>query len=192
MASVYAGSLTLRDARTLYFERNGIPRDGGYAKRWVKVTRGRLPLYLLNTAPRRRAVPYHDLHHVLTEYDTSNTGEAEISAWELAAGTSPHWMALLLDLGALGTGLLIAPRRTFRAFLRGRRSRSLYAESLSDELLAASLGAVRQRLGLDAAPGPVEVRDLLCFAGFSLAGVVTLVSFFLFAPILVLIGLLLR
>ena len=98
MAAPYPASLSLRDARALYFERNGIPADGGYAKRWVKATRNRLPLYFLNTAPRRRAVTYHDLHHVLTAYDTSNTGEAEISAWELAAGTRPHWIALFLDL----------------------------------------------------------------------------------------------
>ena len=175
----------MREARALYFERNGIPPDGGYSKRWVKVTQNRLPLYLLNTAPRRRAVPYHDLHHVLTEYDTSNTGEAEISAWELAAGTSPHWIALFLDLAGMAVGLLIAPGRTFQAFLRGRRSRSLYSEPLSEEILSASLGSLRARLGIPTEAGQAELKDLVAFGAVSVAGVVSALSLVVLAPLLV-------
>jgi len=81
MSEIENPALTLREARSLYFDQAGLPSDGGYQQRWIKVTRNRLPLYILNTAPRRRAVPVHDLHHVLTGYDTSNTGEGEISAW---------------------------------------------------------------------------------------------------------------
>jgi hypothetical protein len=72
MEITYDPALSLRDARALYFSRNAIPADGGYTQPWIKVTRNRLPLYLFNTAPRRRAVPYHELHHVLTEYDTGS------------------------------------------------------------------------------------------------------------------------
>lgn len=184
----YDSSLSLREARARYFEVNGIPPDGGYAERWVKVTRNRLPLYLLNSAPRRRAVPYHDLHHVLTGYDTSNAGEAEISAWEVAAGTWPHWFAFFLDLAGLATGLLIAPRRTFRAFARGRRSRSLYAEPFSEELLSAPVGATRKRLEIGPAPDRASAADALSFAGASTLGVVTLLFLVVFAPLLILIG----
>lgn len=192
MAATYDASLTLAQARALYFERNGIPADGGYAKRWVKVTRNRLPLYLLNTAPRRRAVPYHDLHHVLTEYETSNTGEAEISAWEVAAGTLPHWIALFLDLAGIAVGLMIAPRRTFRAFVRGRRSRSLYPEALSEELLATRVHAVRDRLRIGSGALLATPSDAVAFALAVVIGVLTLSSLVLFLPIFILIGLLLR
>lgn len=189
MTEAYDPSLTLREARALYFERNGIPEDGGYAKRWVKVTRNRLPLYLLNTAPRRRAVPYHDIHHVLTGYDTSNTGESEISAWELAAGTSPHWISLFLDLAGMAIGLFIAPRRTFRAFVRGRCSRSLYAAPLGDDLLATSVGKLREQLGIVPEAARPKTSDFIAFVMFSAAGVITAVSLVVFAPIFVLIGL---
>jgi hypothetical protein len=184
----YDPGLTLREARALYFERNGMPADGGYKQRWIKVTRNRLPLYLLNTAPRRRAVPYHDLHHVLTGYDTSNSGEAEISAWEVAAGTWPHWFALFIDLAGLAVGLLIAPLQTFHAFARGRRSRSLYAEPLSDELLSNPIGATRRRLGIAIVPCHTTGIDAILFVLTSILAVLTLVLLVGLSPIFILIG----
>ena len=190
MTTADDSSMTLRAARAVYFERNGLPPDGGYSERWVKLTRNRIPLHFLNTPPRKRAVPYHDLHHILTGYDTSFTGEGEISAWELAAGTSPHWMALLLDLVGMALGLLIAPRRTLRAFVRGRRSRSLYREALSEELLSTSIGAMRTRLGIPETEHSATHIDVLWFVGFSAAGLTALSL--IFAPILIPIGFLLR
>ena len=188
MTTSHDDSLSLREARALYFRRNDTPPDGGYAQRWVKVTRNRLPLYLLNTAPRRRAVPYHDLHHVLTGYGTSNTGEAEISAWELAAGTRPHCFAALIDLAGLAVGVLIAPLRTFRAFVRGRRSRSLYSEPLTEALLASSVGSSRTRLGIPSATSPATLGDASLVLGVSLLGVLTLALLVALAPVLVLVG----
>jgi hypothetical protein len=188
VSTTYDVSLSLREARALYFERNGIPADGGYAQRWVKVTRNRLPLYLLNTAPRRRAVPYHDLHHVLTGYDTSNTGESEISAWEIAAGTWPHWFALFIDLVGLAVGLLIAPLRSFRAFVRGRRSRSLYAEPLTDELLSSPVGVARSRLGIPATACRGTAVDASLFVGTSVLAVLTLLLLVGLAPVFFLVG----
>jgi ubiquinone biosynthesis protein Coq4 len=101
-----------------------------------------------NTAARVRAVRFHDLHHVLTEYDTTWAGEAEIGAWELAAGCGRHYAAWALNLGAVAIGLLIAPRRVLRAFKRGRRTRTLYSETFSEELLNQTVGELRRRLDL--------------------------------------------
>ena len=89
---------------------------------------------IYNSHVRRRAVPYHDLHHVLTGYDASAVGEGEIGAWELAAGTDPHWFATLINLPAVLIGLCLSPRRVFDAFIRGRRSRSLYREPITEAL----------------------------------------------------------
>ena len=77
---------------------------------------------------------------------------AGIGAWEIAAGTRPHWMALLLDLGAMATGLVLSPRATFRAFVRGRRAGFMVAAPFED-LLALPLGEARERLGIT----PLEV-----------------------------------
>lgn len=178
---------SLRELRSGYFERAGLPADGGYSLRWIRVAK-RLPLYIMNTAPRRRAVPYHDLHHILTCYETSNAGEAEIGAWELAAGTRPHWMAAVLDLSAMALGLFVAPARTFRAFVRGRQSATLYAEPITDELLDAPADEVRARLGLAAEAAPGTPADALAFAATALLGVLTVVAFVVLAPLLLLVG----
>jgi hypothetical protein len=52
----------------------------------VKLNSGRLKLAFPNTQARIRAVRYHDLHHVVTDYETNWKGESEIGAWEVATG----------------------------------------------------------------------------------------------------------
>jgi hypothetical protein len=140
---------TLRDARALYFAANGFG-DGGYASRWVVLRAGPLRLAFPNTKQRVRSVRLHDLHHVLTGYQTSWTGEAEIAAWELASGCRDHWAAWWLNLSAAAIGLVIAPRAVASAWRRGRRTRNLYAGEFDEALLDETVGAVRGRLGLAA------------------------------------------
>jgi hypothetical protein len=139
---------TVREARDRYFRDNGFS-EAGYTARWVKLRVGPIPLAFPNTRARRRAVPLHDLHHVATGYATSWTGEAEISAWELAAGCGRYWAAWMLDIGGALVGVLIAPRRTWRAFRRGRRCRSLYRAELTGDLLDMPVAELRARLGTD-------------------------------------------
>ena len=76
---------TLRAARDRYFAANGLG-EGGYTDRWVRLMAGPVPIWFPNTAARVRAVRLHDLHHVLTAYETTWTGEAELGAWEIASG----------------------------------------------------------------------------------------------------------
>jgi len=143
----YDDSWTVAQARDAYFARNGFS-EAGYESRWVPLRLGPVRLYLPNTASRRRAVWVHDLHHVATGYATDWRGEAEIGAWELGAGCGRYWAAWALDLGVVAVGAVIAPRRTWRAFQRGRRSRSLYHRGRSDALLAMTVGELRRELGL--------------------------------------------
>lgn len=145
----YRDETTVRDARDEYFVRSGFARDGGYGDRWVLLKAGGVTVFAFpNTAARVRAVRLHDLHHVVTEYDTSWTGEAEIAAWELAAGCGRHAAAWVLNIAASLVGLIVSPRRVLRAFRRGRRSRTLYAGQFSDDLLDQTVGQLRSRLNL--------------------------------------------
>ncbi len=76
----YSPQLTLREARDQYFEDNGL-RDRGYDDRWVILRAGGFPFAAFPYSPQRiRSVRLHDLHHVLTGYDTSWLGEGESSA----------------------------------------------------------------------------------------------------------------
>jgi hypothetical protein len=160
------------EARARYFELNGFGHDGGYGDAWVNIKLGPVPVSFPNTKERVRAVRYHDLHHVLTGYATDNVGEFEISAWEIGAGCKDFWVAWFLNLGGSAAGLLRAPRRTFRAFVRGRNSRTLYGLPL-DELMDERLGEVRQRMGLAEADGRrARPSDIALFACSVLAGLV--------------------
>jgi hypothetical protein len=168
----YDDALTLREARALYFERNGFPADGGYTAKWVKLAVGPIPCGFPNTPGRVRAVRFHDLHHVVTGYPTSWEGEAEIGAWEVASSCAGHLAAWVLNLYAMAIGLWMAPRATFRAFARGRRTRNLYRRSWDEALLDGRVGELRGELGLgaaEAAAAPLPARDRLAFLGWSAA-----------------------
>jgi ubiquinone biosynthesis protein Coq4 len=140
---------TVRDARTEYFARAGFAPDGGYGDRWVRLKAGGRTVFVFpNTAARVRSVKLHDLHHIVTGYDTSWVGEAEIGAWELASGCGRHYPAWVLNLGAVAIGALLWPRRVAAAFRRGRRSDNLYAGEFREELLDLDVEELRRRLRL--------------------------------------------
>jgi hypothetical protein len=92
------------------------------------------------------------LHHNAAEYETDWPGKAEIAAWELASGCARYPAAWVLNLGAFDAGLVVAPRRLFRAFLRGRRAKTnLYKSSFDESRLNdITVGMLRDQLELRA------------------------------------------
>lgn len=117
---------TMREAVRRYFDENGFGPDGGYGATWVDFKLGPIPMPFPNTEGRKRAVKFHDLNHVLTGYRTDTLGEFEISAWELGAGCRDFYAAWALNLGGLAAGCFTTPKKTWRAFVAGRRSRAAY------------------------------------------------------------------
>ena len=186
---IYDPDSSLKSARARYFEENGFGRDGGYDSAWVDFKLGPIPFPIPNTAPRKRAVQYHDLHHILTGYQTSFAGELEISAWEIASGCKGYAAAWQLNLGGMAAGALGMPRRTWAAFRRGRSSRNLYGTQL-DEVLQRSVGDVRRELGLDdpGARSPVIVDALLYAAAVIFGLAIGLLSFVVFLPFALVLG----
>lgn len=150
---LYPPNLTLAEARARHFARGGFS-EAQYTARFARFRIGRFSVPVPNTRGRARALPCHDLHHVLTEYPTTWRGEAEIAAWELASGCGRHLTVWLINLAAMGLGLFIAPRAVLRAFTRGRRCGNLYAshDPPVAELLGQTVGHVRRRLRLDDVP----------------------------------------
>ena len=156
---------SVRAAREQYFVANGFS-EASYKDNWVKVGKlGPLPLGFPNSASRQRAIPLHDLHHVATGYATTWVGEAEIGAWEVAGGCTDHWAAWVLNAGAMAYGLVIAPRRIYRAFMRGRRSRTLYHLGWDESLLELSVSDLKRRLRVDGEVRP-SWRDRFVFAAW--------------------------
>ena len=162
-------AMTMGDARTRYYERNHFGADGGDSLEWVPIKMFGLTFAIPNTEGRRRAVRIHDLHHIVTGYQTDLRGESEIAAWELASGCWRWPAALVLNLGALGIGAAIAPRRIARAWARGRRARNLYTERHGiDHLLPRTVGEMRAATGLDRPAPAVRVRDALAVAAVAI------------------------
>jgi hypothetical protein len=186
MIYVATPALTLAQARDEYFRANGFGPDGGYGDAWVDFKLGPIPMPFPNTPGRRRAVRFHDLHHVLTGYATDVRGEFEISAWEVGSGCAGYWTAWQLNLAGIVAGLIVCPRRTWRAFVRGRHSRNLYRDASYAELLERRVGDVRSELGLDETVAPADAVDAAWLGLATAAGVgIGTVMFALMIPIAV-------
>ena len=168
----YSDDSTLGVARQQYFALNGFD-ERSYADKWMRLRAGPISFYFPNTQARVRAVKLHDLHHILTEYDTNWIGEAEIGAWEIASGCGGYLAAWVLNLGAFGLGLALAPRRVYRAFLRGRRTGNLYSGEFAEWLLSKRVGQIRSELRLNRFPAGPSWRDRLAFACWAVVAAVT-------------------
>jgi hypothetical protein len=165
---------TMRAARQRYFEVNGF--DGNYTERWVKLRVGRLVIAFPNAPGRQRAVRLHDLHHVVTGYATTWTGEAEIAAFEIASGCGRFAWAWVLNLQAFAVGLLIAPSALFAAFVRGRHARNLYQQGdFCEALLEPTVSEMRRALGLSQPPPRATPRDRAVFLAWSAVSVAWIV-----------------
>jgi hypothetical protein len=173
--SSYAGSLTIRDAREAYFAANQLG-TGGYEARWVRMKIGPIPFAFPNTPGRVRAVKLHDIHHVLTEYDTSWRGEAQIAAWEIASGCGRRLAAWVLNLWAMAIGLVIAPRAVAAAFQRGCGAHNLYAHEFSPTLLDRRVDSLRTELSVDGPPRPGARAALVAWSALALSSVLALVA----------------
>jgi hypothetical protein len=161
----YPDGLSLLEARALFFRDANLGPDGGYGDRWVRVETKPIPFYFPNWPARVAAARLHDLHHIAAEYETDWPGEAEIAAWEIASGCARYYAAWILNFGGFAAGLVAAPRRLFRAFLRGRRAKTnLYKSGFDESRLSdITVGMLRERLGPGIPPSSARATDVVLF-----------------------------
>jgi len=139
--------MSMREARDLYFKRNGFTADAYSAPTFTIKLLG-IPFTFPSTANRKKVLPLHDFHHILTGYGTNWIGEAEIGAWELRAGCN-SLVAYWLNGSAVVLGLFISPRRVWRAFHAARGQRTLYRETEQyASLLEMTIDGLRRKLGI--------------------------------------------
>jgi len=144
---------SVAEVRAKYFSDNGFAEDGGYGARWVPLKFGPIKLALYNSAARKRAIPIHDLHHLVTGYNTDPKGEAEVATWELAAGTHDKWFALFINLPALLYGAALWPRTIWAAWRKGCRETGLYTSDFNAQWLHLNLDQLR-RVAFSPKPPP--------------------------------------
>ena len=142
----FSDSEIVRDALQRYFDHYHF-NNGGYNDKWFRIKFfGPFVLVLPNIKDRVDAVKLHDIHHLLTEYVADLRGEAEIGAWEIAAGCGKYYVGWILNLGAMAYGMVIWPQRIYKAFMYGRLSACLYHDSpyvYKDELLSKEVVELR-------------------------------------------------
>ncbi len=179
----------LREGRRRFFAAQGFAPDGGYDDPWAEASFGPVPYAIVNTRARADALRVHDLHHVLTGYDTDWRSESWISAWELGSGGGGrHVYAWFIALFGLWVGLWVSAGTTWRAYLRGRGSRNLYAEVDPSSWLERSIGDVRQALAIRDEPRSARVLDAGLFGLWTLAATAMAAVFVLGSPLLVLLA----
>jgi len=93
----------------------------------------------------RRSAVIHDVHHMLTGYDTSYPNELHLAAWELASGGCGHHVLMWLDRLFVTLFTPLDPLRTWRAFRAGLRCRNLYGWT-PERVLASDVETLRAAL----------------------------------------------
>ncbi len=114
------------EALEAYFETYGLGKDGGLDKPWGKVKVGNFYIPIPNPDSRKRALVFHDMHHLVTGYSAEWDGEFGISGWEIGSGCNDYYAAWVLDMGLFALGIWVRPKIVFNAFVRGMRSKNLY------------------------------------------------------------------
>jgi hypothetical protein len=138
---------TVQQARDAFLARRGFTTES-YDAPIVPIPIGPITIPLPSSEGRRALVRFHDLHHVLTGYDTDFVGEGEIGAWELRAGCT-NLAGYVYNGMAVATGLLLAPHRVYRAWKRARGMTTLYRLAIDyGDALSLDLVELRARVGL--------------------------------------------
>lgn len=138
--------MTTQDSLSRYFVDQGLFPEGStmddwLGSRWYRI--GGVPVFPI-VGKIKHSLILHDVHHVVTGYDTSWKGEFELAGWELGSGGCAGHLVFWFDrLFALALGLIITPLRTLRAARRGLRERNLYRLD-SSQVLASDIAEIRR------------------------------------------------
>ena len=124
----------------------------------------KIPCY--NFSWRKKALPFHDLHHAVTGYPCSMRGEMQVATWEFAAGRFPNLCSNLFCLPLVAAGVCFIPIKTFAAFRSGRRSTSLFGKFLGLSAGGMPVSVLRS-VALDQRVANSIALDLLSFVGLA-------------------------
>lgn len=183
------GQKTPSELLSTFYKENNLPADGGQNSSSVKIELTKtIFFYFPNFNERRRAVIKHDIHHLLTGYTTSISGESEISAWEIGSGCKNYWAAFFINTSGLMIGLPFNFLNVLKAFARGRRTKNLYHELFSNEqAMNMRINELQERLSLnlflkDTKP---SFTDVILFVGFVCFGTIYSIIALLLLPYII-------
>jgi hypothetical protein len=120
-------------------------------------------LYCFNFSWRRKALAFHDLHHVVTGYPCNMSGEMQVATWEYAAGSCPNWFAKLFCLPLVAMGAVLTPQQVFAAYKNGADNVSLFGVKLDSTIVNMPVAKLRS-LTLKPTPNRSAARKLLGYS----------------------------
>jgi hypothetical protein len=181
---------TLHDLLPGFYKKYGLDEDGGLSDSKVKIEFSKhIFLYIPNSSARKKVVLKHDIHHIITGYPSDMKGETEIGAWEVASGCKNYWIAWALNLYGMVMGVWFNLPGVYRAFVRGRRSRNLYSNRITEEqALAMHADELRNLLSIPSYHQKLRSNfaDLFFFLTWLLIGLIYgLASIVLLPPVIV-------
>jgi hypothetical protein len=141
--------MRVREALQVYLDENGFTPEAYESPKTTGAFLGK-EFSVPNPPSHRKAIRLHDLHHVATGFGTDHAGEGELSAWQARRGLRGvgAYVAMIVIINT-SVGLLVAPRRTWTAFVAAGTGRSLFDRGVDYEsLLGRSVGELRALLGL--------------------------------------------
>ncbi|HKC69479.1 MAG TPA: hypothetical protein VKG26_14685 [Bacteroidia bacterium] len=180
---------TPREILNRFYAEHNLDADGGQNKSYVKIAiTPKFHFYFPNFDARKKAVIKHDIHHLLTEYETTVAGESEISAWEVASGCKNYWAAFFIDVSGAMLGILTNFWGVFKAFARGRRTKNLYHNTFTTEqALDTKISKLRAAFNLDKYPIDTKPTfiDFVLFMLFVFLGGIYSICLWIFIPVII-------
>lgn len=167
---------TLKELLPEFYKENNLGMEGGVDSPSVRIEMTKkIVLYFPNFAARKKVVLKHDIHHLVTGYPSTYTGETEIGAWEIASGCTKYWVAWVLNISAMMTGIVFNLWKVLQAFARGRRTKNLYHHIISnEEALDMKASELKKILLLDKYPKNTRpgFADYILFASWAFIGLI--------------------
>ena len=180
---------TLRELLPEFYRQYNLGEEGGNNSASLKIEIARnFALYFPNFAARKKVVLKHDIHHIVTNYPSTFTGETEIGAWEIASGCKKYWVAWMLDMSGMMAGILFNLWGVLKAFARGRRTKNLYYHIISNEqALDMTVNELQKLLLLDKYHKNTKptFMDTILFAAWVLVGLVYSIFSLLLLPFII-------
>ena len=117
-------------------------------KKWLEVSFDNKVVRVFPMFAVRKFFLKHDIHHMLTGYDTTAEGEVELAAWELGSGgCSTHIVFWIDRVVSMLIGLVFYRERTVSAFKAGRNNNNLFSLKV-DDILESDYSELQKHLGL--------------------------------------------
>lgn len=159
-------NLTLKEALPIFFAKYHFSEKDYTASTFI-IKFGPVSFPLPNTEARKKAVPFHDLHHIITDFRADMRGECQIAAWEIASGCGKYYVAWFLNILAFYFGPFLFLSSMFQGWKSGLHTRTnlYHGWEYNDQLLSKQVSEMRFLIFTDT-DSNTNRKDVFTFIGF--------------------------